>query len=131
MKHLIASLLVAAIAVASPHATAETSSGSGTSKQSCAIAYVTGVGGSEPSLREYLASADKYRYLTDNPIHCQVSGEGRASGCIGVTHLRHERVSVYDDADDTTVVVVAPVELDRGTYPVIITVPRQNVQCAE
>lgn len=59
MKHLIASLLVAAIAVASAHATAETSSGSGTSKQSCAIAYVTGVGGSEPSLREYLASADK------------------------------------------------------------------------
>jgi hypothetical protein len=131
MKHIIASSLVAAIVATSAHVAAETSTGNETPKQQCAIAYVTGVGGSEQSLREYLASPNQYRYLADNQIHCQLSDEGRASGCIGVTNLRHERVSVYDDTDDKTMVVVAPVELDRGTYPVIIVVPRQNVQCVE
>ncbi|RQS69797.1 hypothetical protein DID96_16400 [Burkholderia sp. Bp8963] len=131
MKHLIASSLVAALAAMSAHAAADTSTGNDTPAQSCAIAYVTGVGGSAQSLREYLASANQYRYLADNEIHCQISGEGRATGCVGVTNLRHERVSVYDDSDPTTLSVVARVELDRGTYPVIIVVPRKNVQCVQ
>jgi hypothetical protein len=38
---------------------------------------------------------------------------------------------VYDDIDSATMAVVARVELDRGTYAVIIVVPRQDVQCEE
>jgi len=38
---------------------------------------------------------------------------------------------VYDDIDSATMAVVARVELDRGTYPVIIVVPKQDVQCEE
>lgn len=133
MKHTIATSLVAALAIASAHATADTPTDNETPGQPCAIAYVTGIGGSAPSVREYLASPykDQYRYLADNPIQCKISDEGRASACTGLASLRHERVSVYDDSDDTMVTVVAPVELDRGTYPVIIVVPRQNVQCAQ
>ncbi len=99
----------------------------------CAIGYVTGVGGSAQSVHEYLAARDrdKYRYLTENPIQCQVSDEGRASACTGITSLRHEKVSVYDDIDSETMAVVARVELDRGTYPVIIVVRKQDVQCAD
>lgn len=74
---------------------------------------------------------DKYRYLADNPINCRISDEGRASACTGLTSFRHEKVSVYDDIDNATMAVVARVELDRGTYPAIIVVPRQNVQCEE
>jgi hypothetical protein len=133
MKYLLASTLAAAIAVASTAAIAETSGGSDSLKQQCAIGYVTGVGGSAQSVREYLATPDrdKIRYLVDNPIQCQVSDEGRASACTGVTSLRNERVSVYDDIDSATMAVVARVELDRGTYPVIIVVPKQDVRCAE
>jgi hypothetical protein len=133
MKYLLASTLAAVIAAASPAAKAETSGDSDTPKQQCAIGYVTGVGGSAQSVREYLAipDRDKYRYLADNPIQCQVSDEGRASACTGITSLRHERVSVYDDIDSATMAVVARVELDQGTYPVIIVVPKQDVQCDE
>ena len=133
MRYLLASALAAVIATASMAATAETSGGSDAPKEPCAIGYVTGVGGSAQSIREYLATPDrdKYRYLTDNPIQCRVSDEGRTSGCIGVTNLSHEKVSVYDDVDSTTMAVVARVELDRGTYPVIIVVPKQDVQCEE
>ncbi|MEZ0604822.1 hypothetical protein ACAX43_22060 [Paraburkholderia sp. IW21] len=131
MKHIIASSLVAAIAATSAYATAETSTSNETPKQQCAIAYVTGIGGSAQSVREYMASASKYRYLADNPIQCKLSDEGRASGCVGLTSLRHERVSVYDDTDDTTTTVVARVELDNGTYPVIVVVPKESVQCEE
>ena len=83
------------------------------------MGYVTGVGGSAQSVREYLATPDrdKYRYLADNPIQCQVSDEGRASGCTGITNLRHEKVSVYDDSDSATMAVVARVELDQGDIP--------------
>lgn len=137
MKHLIASSLAVAIALAlaatSAHAADSTSTGNETSSQSCAIGYVTGVGGSARSVREYLASPDrdKYRYLTDNPIQCQISDEGRASGCTGITSLRREKVSVYDDTDDVTTTVVARVELDRGTYPVVIVVPKRDLRCEE
>jgi hypothetical protein len=133
MKYLLASTLAAAIAVASTAAIAETSGGSDSLKQQCAIGYVTGVGGSAQSVREYLATPDrdKIRYLVDNPIQCQVSDEGRASACTGVTSLRNERVSVYDDIDSATMAVVARVELDRGTYPVIIVVPKQDVRCED
>jgi len=131
MKSIIASSLIAGIAAMSAHANAETSTGNETPKQQCAIAYVTGIGGTAQSLREYLSSSNRYRYLAENPIQCKLSDEGRASGCVGVTSLRHERVSVYDDSDDTTMTVVARVELDRGTYPVIIVVPRQDVKCEE
>jgi hypothetical protein len=133
MKYLLASTLAAVIAATSTAAKVETSGGSDTPKQQCAIGYVTGVGGSAQSVREYLATPDrdKYRYLADNPIQCHVSDEGRASACTGITSLRHEKVSVYDDIDSATMAVVARVELDRGTYPVIIVVPKQDVQCEE
>ncbi len=133
MKYLLASTLAALIAAASTAAIAETSGGSDAPKQQCAIGYVTGVGGSAQSVHEYLAARDrdKYRYLTENPIQCQVSDEGRASACTGITSLRHEKVSVYDDIDSETMAVVARVELDRGTYPVIIVVRKQDVQCAD
>ena len=133
MKYLLALTLAAVIATASTAATAETSGGSDAPKQQCAMGYVTGVGGSAQSVHEYLSTPDrdKYRYLADNPIQCQISDEGRASACTGITSLRHERVSVYDDTDSATMAVVARVELDRGTYAVIIVVPKQDVQCEE
>lgn len=133
MKYLLASIFAALIAAASTTATAETSAASGTPGLQCAIGYVTGVGGSAASVREYLATPgrDQYRYLADNPIQCKISDEGRASACTGITSLRHEKVSVYDDTDSATTAVVARVELDRGTYPVIIVVPKPDVHCEE
>jgi hypothetical protein len=133
MKYFVASTLAVAIVAASTAAKAETSGGSNTPEPQCAIGYVTGVGGSAQSVREYLATLDrdKYRYLADNPIQCKVSDEGRASACTGLTYLRHERVSVYDDTDPATTAVVARVELDQGTYPVIIAVPKQVLTCEE
>ena len=133
MKYLLASTLAAVIVAASTAATAQTSGSSDTPKQQCAIGNVTGVGGSAQSFSEYLATPDrdKYRYVTDNPLQCKVSDEGRTSGCIGVTNLSHEKVSVYDDIDSTTMAVVARVELEHGTYPVIIVVRKQDVQCEE
>jgi hypothetical protein len=133
MRYLLALTLAAVIATAGTAAKAETSGGSDAPKQQCAMGYVTGVGGSAQSVHEYLSTPDrdKYRYLADNPIQCQISDEGRASACTGITSLRHERVSVYDDTDSATMAVVARVELDRGTYAVIIVVPKQDVQCEE
>ncbi len=133
MRYLLASTLAALIAAASTAAIAQTSGGSDTPKLECAIGYVTGIGGSAQSFREYLATPDRdrYRYLADNPIQCKVSDEGRASGCTGVTSLRHEKVSVYDDVDSETMAVVARVELEHGTYPVIIVVRKQDVKCEE
>jgi hypothetical protein len=127
MRYLFASITAALIVTTSQAAIAQTP------KQECAIGYVTGVGGSAQSIREYLAlpDRDKYRYLADNPINCRVSDEGRASACTGITSFRHEKVSVYDDIDNATMAVVARVELDRGTYPAIIVVPRPDVQCEE
>ncbi|CAB3768281.1 hypothetical protein [Paraburkholderia solisilvae] len=133
MKHLLASTLAALIAAVSTAAMAQTSANDATAGQHCDIAYVTGVGGSPETVREYLStpSRDQYRFLKDNEIQCQVSDEGRASGCTGITSLRHEKVSVYDDSDRTTTTVVARVELDHGTYPVMIVVPKQDVQCEQ
>jgi hypothetical protein len=133
MKHLVASSLVLAIAAMSAHAIAQTSTGNAAPKQSCAIANVTGIGGSAQSFREYmaLANSNKYRYFADNPIQCKVSDEGRASDCVGLTSFRNERVSVYDDTDDKTLTVVARVELDHGTYPAIVVVRREDVKCEE
>lgn len=127
MRHLLALTL----AVVAATANAQTSGGSDPSRQQCAMGYVTGVGGSAQSVREYLAipDRDKYRYLADNPIQCSISDEGRASACTGITTLKHEQASVYDDADGATIAVVARVELDRGTYPVIIVVPKQDLHC--
>ncbi|MCX4152912.1 MULTISPECIES: hypothetical protein [Paraburkholderia] len=133
MTYPLALTLAAVIATASTIATAQTSGGSDTPKLQCAIGYVTGVGGSAQSFREYLATPDrdKYRYVADNPIQCKISDEGRASACTGVTNLRNEKVSVYDDVDNATMAVVARVELEHGTYPVIIVVRRQDVKCEE
>jgi hypothetical protein len=133
MRYLLASTLAAVIAAASTAAIAQTPSSSGTSRQSCDTGYVTGVGGSAQSVREYLALPDRnrIRYITDHPIKCQISDEGRASGCTGITDLQHEQVSVYDDSDSVTTAVTARVELDQGTYPVIIVVPKQDLQCGE
>ncbi|MCX4137051.1 hypothetical protein M0D68_02580 [Paraburkholderia sp. SEWSISQ10-3 4] len=133
MRYPLALTLAAVIATASTIATAQTSGGGDTPKLQCAIGYVTGVGGSAQSFREYLATPDrdKYRYVADNPIQCKISDEGRASACTGVTNLRNEKVSVYDDVDNATMAVVARVELEHGTYPVIIVVRRQDVKCEE
>lgn len=136
MKHLFAPTLAAAIAIAlaGTAANAQAAGGADAARQSCAIGYVTGVGGSEQSIREYLSTPerDRYRYVADNPIQCRVSDEGRASNCTGITNLRHEKVSVYDDSDSTTTTVVARIELDHGeTYPVIVAVPKQDLQCGE
>jgi hypothetical protein len=38
---------------------------------------------------------------------------------------------VYDDVDSETMAVVARVELEHGTYPVIIVVRKQDVKCEE
>ncbi|WP_144139686.1 hypothetical protein [Paraburkholderia sp. BCC1884] len=133
MKLLLASTLAALLAAASSAATAQTAGGDAPKLQ-CAIGYVTGVGGSTQSVREYLATPDrdKYRYVADNPFQCKISDDGRASGCTGVTNLSREEVSVYDDIDNAMMAVVARVELDHGTkYPVIIAVPRTAVKCEE
>jgi len=130
MKLLLAATLGAAIAAASMSATAATSGGS--DDLGCAIGYVTGVGGSADSMREYLATPDRdrYRYVADHPIQCQVSDEGRATGCTGVENLRREKVSVYDDIDSATMSVVARIELEHGqTYPAIIVVQKKDVRC--
>ncbi|CAG4897853.1 hypothetical protein [Paraburkholderia gardini] len=129
MKYLLALTLATVVATAN----AQTSGGSDPSRQQCSMGYVTGVGGSAQSIREYLATPDrdKYRYLADNPIQCHISDEGRASACTGMTSLSHEQASVYDDMDSATISVVARVELDRGTYPVIIVVPRQDMHCKD
>ncbi|NLP61098.1 hypothetical protein [Paraburkholderia sacchari] len=131
MKRIVASLFSVAIVATSAFAVAGTSTTSDAPTESCAIGYVTGVGGSAQSFREYQSSDNKYRYLAENPIQCQVSDEGRTSGCVGVVNLRNERVSVYDDSGDTTMSVVTRVELERGTYPVIIVVRKQDVRCEE
>ncbi|MFM0152172.1 hypothetical protein [Paraburkholderia sediminicola] len=133
MRYFLTSTLAAVVVAASTAATAQTSASGNTPTLQCAIGYVTGVGGAAQSFREYLAASDrdKYRYLADNPIQCKVSDEGRASACTGVTNLRNEKVSVYDDVDSETMAVVARVELDHGTYPVIIVVRKQDVKCEE
>ena len=130
MKFLPASTLAAAIAVASTAAIAADSGAN--DNLSCAIGYVTGVGGAADSMREYLATPDRdrYRYISEHPIQCQVNDEGRATGCVGVENLRKEKVSVYDDIDNATMSVVARIELEHGqTYPVIIVVQKKDVRC--
>lgn len=131
MKPFIASSLVALLAAVSMSAmAADPAAASDAQTPSCAIAYVKGVGGSPRSLREYLASSTPYNYLKDNEIQCKVSDDGRASNCTGVTYIRNEQVSVYDDSDPTTLTVVAPVELDHGEkYPVILVVQRKDARC--
>ena len=59
MKFLPASTLAAAIVVASTAAIAADSGSNG--NLSCAIGYVTGVGGAADSMREYLATNPKDR----------------------------------------------------------------------
>jgi hypothetical protein len=123
MKFAIAAPLVAV--VLSAHALAAPA------PLECPTVYVNGVAGALQNVHEYLASANRYRYLADNPIQCQVSDEGRASACTGITTVSRERASVYDDTDDTTITVSVRVELERGTYPVIVAVPRTDVRCVQ
>lgn len=130
MKYFLASTIAALMATCSAMTQAQTPGGV-TSADQCSTAYVTGVGGALASLREYQASPDRdhYRYLADHPIDCQVSDEGKTSGCTGLATFRDDRVSVYDDIDSTTMAVVARVELDRGTYPAIIAVLKKDLRC--
>ncbi|HTR09169.1 MAG TPA: hypothetical protein VMJ11_21450 [Paraburkholderia sp.] len=132
MKRVIISPLFAAIALVPTLAIAQTSAGDSNAQRECAIGYVTGIAGSMQSVREYLATPerDRYRYLSENEIQCKISDDGNhASNCTGVTLLKDEKVSVYDDSDPTTTTVVVRVELDRGTYPVIIVAPKSEVTC--
>lgn len=134
MKYLLALTLATAVMTAGTAVQAQTAGGGDTPERQCAKGYVTGVGGSAQSIREYLATPDrdKFRYIADNPIQCQVSDDDRASNCTGITTLRNEEISVYDDSDSATMAVVTRVELDHGkTYPVIIVVPRKDVKCDE
>ncbi|MFT0170325.1 hypothetical protein ACLKMY_15095 [Paraburkholderia mimosarum] len=134
MKCLIVSSVFASIALAAVPAIAQPSSGDSNAKRDCAIGYVTGVAGSAQSVRDYLATPDrdKIRYLKENDIQCKVADDdSHASGCTGVTLLKNEKVSVYDDSDPATTAIVVRVELDRGTYPVIIVAPRNEVKCDE
>ncbi len=134
MKFLLALTLATAGITAGTAVEAQTAAGGNAPDRQCAKGYVTGVGGSAQSIREYLAipDRDKFRYIADNPIQCQVSDDGRASNCTGITTLRHEEISVYDDSDSATMAVVTRVELDHGAnYPVIIVVPKKDVQCDE
>ena len=58
--------------------------------------------------------------------------ERRIVTASGVTYLRNEQVSVYDDSDPATLTVVARVELDHGQkYPVIIVVQRKDARCKQ
>lgn len=132
MKRALLSTLFAAIALLPVATIAQTSAGDSNARRECAIGYVTGVAGSMASVREYLATPerDRYRYLTDNDIQCKVADDdSHASNCVGVTLLKNEKVSVYDDSDPTLTTVVVRVELDRGTYPVIIVAPKSEVTC--
>ena len=134
MKRVILSSVFAAIALAAVPAGAQSSSGDSNAKRDCAIGYVTGVAGSAQSVRDYLATPDrdKIRYLKENDIQCKVADDdSHASGCTGVTLLKNEKVSVYDDSDPATTAIVVRVELDRGTYPVIIVAPKNEVKCDE
>jgi hypothetical protein len=134
MKCVILSSVFAVIALAATPAIAQTSSGDSNAKRDCAIGYVTGVAGSVQSVRDYLATPDRdrIRYIKDNEIQCKVADDdSHASGCTGVTLLKDEKVSVYDDSDPTTTSIVVRVELDRGTYPVIIVAPKNEVKCDE
>ncbi|SDB92228.1 hypothetical protein [Paraburkholderia lycopersici] len=133
MKCVILSSVFAVTALAAATtAMAQTSAGDSNSKRDCAIGYVTGVAGSPSSVREYLATPerDRIRYLKDNEIQCKIADDdSHASGCTGVTLLKDEKVSVYDDSDAATTSIVVRVELDRGTYPVIIVAPKNEVTC--
>jgi hypothetical protein len=130
MKYLLASAIATLMAVSSAVAQAQTPGGV-TSADQCSIGYVTGAGGAVQSMREYLSlpERDRIRYIVDHPIQCQVSDDGRTSGCTGVDDLHSERVSVYDDIDSTLIAVVAHVELEHGTYPAIIAVQKKDVRC--
>src|SRR6516164_9101028 len=100
MKCVILSSVFAVIALAATPAIAQTSSGDSNAKRDCAIGYVTGVAGSVQSVRDYLATPDRdrIRYIKDNEIQCKVADDdSHASGCTGVTLLKDEKVSVYDD----------------------------------
>ncbi|AJK50367.1 hypothetical protein [Burkholderia plantarii] len=131
MKQSIAAACAAALTLTALPALADAPAIAATPGEPCAIGYVTGVAGSPQSLREYLASPekDRFRYLTGNPLQCKVSDEGRVSACVGVTSLRHERVSVYDDSGSTTTSVVARIEIDQGTFPIIVDVRKQDLSC--
>lgn len=134
MKCPTLSCVLTALALAATPALAQTSSADSNSKRDCAIGYVTGVAGSAPSVRDYLATPerDRIRYLKDNEIQCKIADDdSHASGCTGVTLLKNEKVSVYDDSDPATTAIVVRVELDRGTYPVIIVAPKNEVKCDE
>jgi hypothetical protein len=134
MKCAIISSLFTVISLAATPAIAQTSAADSNAKHDCAIGYVTGVAGSVHSVREYLATParDQIRYLKDNEIQCKIADDdSHASNCTGVTLLKNEKVSVYDDSDAATTAIVVRVELDRGTYPVIIVAPKGEVTCEQ
>src|SRR5260370_1568119 len=98
MRYLLASTLAAIIAIASTAAKAETSGGSDAHKEQCAIGYVTGVGGSAQSVREYLATPERhrYRYLAHNPIQCRRSNHAPASPGTATPTLLPQKLTLYN-----------------------------------
>ncbi|WP_321816103.1 MULTISPECIES: hypothetical protein [unclassified Paraburkholderia] len=133
MKYLasVFAALAAAVAIGSPLAHAQSASDAASSQQECSIGRASGVAGAAASMREYLAlpERDRYRYFADHQIDCSVGDDGRATGCVGLVNLRNDKVSVYDDSDPVTTTVVARIELEHGTYPLIIVVRKQDIKC--
>ena len=131
MKTLLAPAFAALVIAASPLAQAQTASAA--APQECSIGRASGIAGAAASMREYLAlpERDRYHYFNDHQINCQISDDGRATGCVGLVNLRNDKVSVYDDSDPDTTTVVARIELEHGTYPLIIVVRKQDIKCDE
>lgn len=102
-------------------------------QQSCSIGTVSGVGGAASSMSEYLAlpERDRYKYFSDHQIQCDVTDDSRAKNCVGLTNLRNDKVSIYDDSDSMTTTVVAKIELEHGTFPAIIVVRKQDIKCED
>lgn len=103
-------------------------------QQSCSsIGTVSGVGGAASSMSEYLAlpERDRYKYFSDHQIQCDVTDDSRAKNCVGLTNLRNDKVSIYDDSDRVTTAVVAKIELEHGTFPAIIVVRKQDIKCED
>ncbi|MBN3811385.1 hypothetical protein [Paraburkholderia sp. Ac-20347] len=103
-------------------------------QQSCSsIGTVSGVGGAASSMSEYLAlpERDRYKYFSDHQIQCDVTDDSRAKNCVGLTNLRNDKVSIYDDSDSVTTAVVAKIELEHGTFPAIIVVRKQDIKCED
>ena len=61
----------------------------------------------------------------------QGGDDGRTSNCTGVTYLRNEQVSVYDDSDPATLTVVARVGSTTAKIPGDHRRAAQDARCKQ